>query len=181
MIEFSWSPLSKRPRIKTRLHPIDRAGDGRMVAAAEECWRKMAEDLRSALVGVRDWSYLQHRYLNHPTQRYQLMLVINRFGGQARGILVLRYDTHGCEIVDIIAALSEIPLLVLHARRLAGINGHDRLFCRITENFAACFAAAGGTKQALDIRIPASIWDAAPSVDSLRNRWWLMSGDTDFR
>ena len=181
MIEFSWTPLSKRPRIKTRLHPIDGAGDARMAAAAEECWRKMAEDLRSALVGVRDWSYLQHRYLNHPAQRYQLMLVKNRFGGQVRGILVLRYDAHGCEIVDIIAALSEIPLLVLHARRLAGINGHDRLFCRITENFAACFAAAGGTKQALDIRIPASIWDAAPSVDSLRNRWWLMSGDTDFR
>ncbi|QOJ20457.1 MAG: GNAT family N-acetyltransferase [Gammaproteobacteria bacterium] len=181
MVEFSWTPLSKRPRITTRLYPIVRADDDRMSTAAEECWRKMAEDLRSDLVGVRDWSYLQHRYLNHPTQRYQLMLVKNRFGGRTRGILVLRYDTLGCEIVDIIAPLCEIPLLVLHARRLAGINGHDRLFCRITENFAAHFAAAGGTKQALDIRIPASIWDAAPSVDSLRNHWWLMSGDTDFR
>lgn len=181
MVEFSWTPLSKRPRITTRLYPIDRADDDRMAAMAEACWRQMAEDLRSALVGVRDWSYLQHRYLNHPTQRYQLMLVKNRFGGRTRGILVLRYDTLGCEIVDIIAPLCEIPLLVLHARRLAGINGHDRLFCRITENFAACFAATGGTKQALDIRIPASIWDAAPSVDSLRSHWWLMSGDTDFR
>ena len=181
MVEFSWTSLPKWPRIKTRLHPIDRADDERMAAAAEECWQKMAEDLRSALVGIRDWSYLQHRYLNHPTQRYQLMLVKNRFGGRARGILVLRHDVHDSEIVDIIAPLSEIPLLILHARRLAGISGRHRLFCRITENFAACFAAAGGTKQALDIRIPASIWDAAPSVDSLRNRWWLMSGDTDFR
>ncbi|QOJ22451.1 MAG: GNAT family N-acetyltransferase [Gammaproteobacteria bacterium] len=181
MVEFSWTPLAKWPRVKTRLHPIDRADDPRAAAAVEECWRKMAENLRTALVGIRDWPYLQRRYLNHPTQRYQLMLVRNRFGGRARGILVLRHDTFGCEIVDIIAPLSEIPLLVLHARRLAGINGHDRLFCRITENFAAYFAAAGGTKQALDIRIPASIWDAAPSVDSLRNHWWLMSGDTDFR
>ncbi|MBS0425225.1 MAG: GNAT family N-acetyltransferase [Proteobacteria bacterium] len=181
MVEFSWTPLAKWPCVKTRLHPIDRTDDPRAAAAVEACWRKMAENLRAALVGIRDWPYLQRRYLNHPTQRYQLMLVKNRFGGRARGILVLRHDTFGCEIVDIIAPLSEIPLLVLHARRLAGINGHDRLFCRITENFAACFAAAGGTKQALDIRIPASIWDAAPSVDSLRNHWWLMSGDTDFR
>ncbi len=181
MVEFSWTSLSKWPRIKTRLYPIDRADDDRMAALVEECWRKMAQDLRSALVGIRDWPYLQHRYLNHPTQRYQVMLIKNRFGGRARGILVLRHDTHDTEIIDIIAPLSEIPLLIMHARRLAGINGHHRLFCRITENFATYFTVADGKKQASDFRIPASIWDAAPSADSLRNRWWLMSGDTDFR
>jgi len=181
MVEFSWIPLSKRPRIKTRLQPLDRADDDQMAAAVEECWQKMAGDLRSALVGVRDWFYLQHRYLNHPTQHYQLMLVKNRFGGRARGILVLRTDTHDCEIIDIVAPLSEIPLLVLHARRLTSINGCHRLFCRITENFAPYFAVAGSKKQISDFRIPASIWDAAPSADSLRNHWWLMSGDTDFR
>ena len=181
MVEFSWVSLPKWPRIKTRLHPIDRADDEQMSAVAEECWQKMAEDLRSDLVGIRDWPYLQHRYLNHPTQRYQLMLIKNRFGGRARGILVLRHDTHDSEIIDIIAPLSEIPLLILHARRLAGISGRHRLFCRITENFAPYFAVAGGKKQMSDFRIPTSIWDAAPSPDSLRNHWWLMSGDTDFR
>ncbi|MDE2387473.1 MAG: GNAT family N-acetyltransferase [Betaproteobacteria bacterium] len=180
MVEFSWTPLSKRPCIQTRLQPIDRADDGQMAIAVEKCWQKMAEDLRSALVGIRDWPYLQHRYLNHPTQRYQMILVKNRFGGRARGILVLRYDTLGCEIVDIIAPLSEIPLLVLHARRLASINGHDRLFCRITENFAAYFSATRGIQRSLDIRIPAST-ETLPAPDQLRGHWWLMSGDTDFR
>lgn len=181
MVEFSWVSLPKWPRIKTRLYPIDCTDDDRMAALVEECWQKMAQDLRSALVGIRDWPYLQHRYLNHPTQRYQLMLVKNRFGGRARGILVLRHDAHDSEIVDIIAPLSEIPLLIMHARRLAGVNGHHRLFCRITENFSAYFAVANGKKQSSDFRIPASIWGVAPSADSLRNRWWLMSGDTDFR
>lgn len=181
MIEFSWSPLSKWPRIKSRLYAIDQADDPNAAAAVDHCWQQMAQDLSESLVGIRDWSYLQYRYLNHPTNHYQIVLVKNRFGGKARGIFVLHYDSTGCEVVDLIAALSEIPELIVHARRLAGINGHQRLYCRITENFATPFAATGGTQQALDFRIPASIWDSAPSIELLRDRWWLMSGDMDFR
>lgn len=182
MVEISWSPLSKFPHWRTRLFPITPSdNDAQIRLIVNNCWRQMAKDLQTALVGVRDWSYVQHRYINHPSQHYQVVLIKNRGGDQTRGVLILRYDDHGCEIVDIIAPLVEIPLLVLHARRLAGINGHQRLFCRITENFAAYFTITGGTQKMLDIRIPASTWDTAPPIESLRNHWWLMSGDTDFR
>lgn len=181
MVEFSWQPQSRFPLWGTRLQLIDREQTDFATTAVNECWQRMAADMPTAMIGVRDWHYLQYRYLNHPNQHYQVMLVRNRFGGQVRGVLVLRHDPHGCEIIDIIAPLNEISLLVLHARRLAGINGDNRLFCRITENFAAHFTAAGGIRQSLDIRIPASTWGAVPSADSLHNRWWLMSGDTDFR
>jgi len=182
MTEISWSPLSKFPHWRTRLLPITASDNNAQIALiVNACWQQMAKDLQTALIGIRDWAYIQHRYLNHPTQHYQVVLIKNRGGDQTRGVLVLRYDAHGCEIIDIVAPLAEIPLLVLHARRLAGINGQQRLFCRITENFAAHFAVAGGSRKTLDIRIPASTWDNAPSIDSLRNRWWLMSGDADFR
>lgn len=181
MVEFSWQPRSRLPLWGTRLQLIDREQSDASMNAVNACWQRMAADMPTAMIGVRDWHYLQYRYLNHPNQHYQVILVRNRLGNQVRGVLVLRHDPHGCEIIDIIAPLSEIPLLVLHARRLAGINGDSRLFCRITENFAAHFAAAGGIRQPLDIRIPASTWGAVPSADSLRDHWWLMSGDTDFR
>lgn len=182
LTEFSWTPLPGRPRAMTRLCPIDCMENSQAVAiAVDACWRQMAKDLCEALVGVRDWNYLQYRYLNHPTQHYQVVLVKNRFGGRVRGVIVLRHDPIGCELIDIITPLAEIPLLILHARRLAGISGDNQLFCRITENFAAHFSAAGGTRQPLDIRIPASTWSAVPSADALRGHWWLMSGDTDFR
>ncbi|SFE96442.1 GNAT family N-acetyltransferase [Nitrosomonas sp. Nm166] len=180
MIEFSWNPRSRFPLLGTRLQLIDRGADF-ATRAVNECWQRMAADMQTAMIGVRDWRYLQYRYLGHPNQPYQVILVRNRFGGETRGVMVLRHDTHGCEIIDIIAPLTEIPLLVLHARRLAGMSGDHRLFCRITENFAAHFAGAGGIRQALDIRIPASTWGAVPAADSLRDHWWLMSGDTDFR
>lgn len=181
MVEFSWQPRSQLPLWGTRLQLISHEQTDLATTAVNECWQRMAADMSTAMIGVRDWHYLQYRYLNHPNQHYQIILIKNRFGGRSRGVLVLRHDPHGCEIIDIIAPLNEISLLVLHARRLAGINGNSRLLCRITENFAAHFAAAGGLRQPLDIRIPASTWGAVPSADSLRDHWWLMSGDTDFR
>ena len=141
----------------------------------------MVADLQTAIIGVRDWQYLQHRYLNHPNQQYQIILVRNRFDKCARGTLVLRYDPEGCEIVDLIAPLAEIPLLITHARRLAGIHGATRVFCRITENFARYFAVAGGIQQTINIHIPANAWSNGPSPEILKNHWWLMSGDKDFR
>ncbi len=181
MLEFSWSTRSRFPLWGTRLHLIGCGQTDFAATAADQCWQHMAADLQTAIIGVRDWQYLQHRYLDHPNQQYQIMLVRNRFSKYARGILVLRYDPEGCEIVDLIAPLAEIPLLITHARRLAGIHGASRVFCRITENFAAHFSAAGGTKQELDIHIPSNIWSTGPPISSLRDHWWLMSGDTDFR
>ena len=181
MIEYSWKPLSKFPLWRTRLYLIDHHRIKFETAAIDECWQHMAEDLQEAIVGVRDWEYLKHRYLEHPQQQYRIVLVRNRLSGRARGILILRFDPEGCEIVDLIASLAEIPLLITHARRLAGIHGAIRVFCQITENFTSYFAKTGGTQRNANIHIPASAWSNGPTPETLKNRWWLMSGDKDFR
>jgi hypothetical protein len=124
---------------------------------------------------------VQHRYLDHPHQHYQIARVKNRFGGRTRGVMILRYDPQGCELVDLITPLNDIPLLITHARRLAGAHGATRLFCRITENFADNFAITGGTPHTVNIRIPTNIWSTGPSPKTLKGHWWLMSGDMDFR
>lgn len=181
MTEFSWSTRSRFPLWGTRLHLISHDQTSLTKATVNQCWQRMAKDLQNAIVGVRDWEYVLHRYLNHPQQRYQVVLVKSRFSPRARGILVLRFDPEGCEILDLIAPLAEIPLLITHARRLAGLQGAARVFCRITENFARHFAVTGGTQHAVNIHIPANTWSDGPSPEILEDRWWLMSGDKDFR
>nr|WP_281722749.1 GNAT family N-acetyltransferase [Nitrosomonas nitrosa] len=183
MVELEWPPLAKTPHWQTRLQVIDKANAEQawVVTAIDQCWWDMSVSLREGIVGIRDWRYLQKRYLHHPHHQYQVVLVINRFGGKVRGVLVLRHDSNGCEIVDLVAPLNEIPLLVIHARRVTGISGDYRLFCRITERFIAHFTATGGIRQTLDIHIPTNIWSAGPTPTMLRDHWWLMSGDTDFR
>lgn len=183
MSVIEWQPLAKTPRWLTRLHIVDGANAKQswIVTAIAHCWQHMTADLHEALVGIRDWTYLHDRYLNHPHQHYQIVLVVNRLGRKVRGVLVLRHNPEGCEIVDLVAPLKEIPLLVTHARRIAGISGHHQLSCQITENFASYFVATGGIQRALPIRIPANAWSVGPAPERLHGRWWLMSGDMDFR
>lgn len=183
MSEIEWQPLAKTPHWLTRLLIVDGANAEQLwiAKAVNKCWQDMAVDLHEALVGVRDWTYLRDRYLSHPHQHYQIVLVINRFGRKVHGVLVLRHNPDGCEIVDLVAPLKKIPLLVMHARRIAGINGHQRISCQITENFSTYYVATGGIQRALPIRIPANAWSAGPAPEELRGRWWLMSGDMDFR
>jgi len=181
MTEFSWSTRSRFPLWGTRLHLLSGDQTNLTKTLVNKCWQQMAEDLQEAIVGVRDWKYLQHRYLGHPNQQYQIVLVKNRFSGHARGIFILRIDPEGCEIVDLIASLVEIPLLIIHARRLAGMYGATRVFCQITENFSSHFAATSGTQKNANIPIPATAWSNGPAPETLKNRCWLMGGDKDFR
>jgi hypothetical protein len=77
--------------------------------------------------------------------------------------------------------LSHMPVLLDQATRLAGMWGLPYLYCWITQNYAPTFAACGGKEHVLDLLIPASCWKAPDNADLFRDRWWLMSGDTDFR
>lgn len=183
MVELEWPPLTKTPHWQTRLQVIDKANAEQawVVTAIDQCWRDMSVSLCKGIVGIRDWRYLQNRYLYHPHHQYQVVLVINRFGGKVRGVIVLRHHAEGCEIIDLVSSLGEIPLLVMHARRIAGMSNQRRLSCQITENFAASFATTGGTQRALPIRIPTNVWSRGPAAEEIRHQWWLMSGDMDFR
>ena len=67
------------------------------------------------------------------------------------------------------------------ARRLAALSKSSRLFCRITANFINCFEHTDANEQLMPIKIPTNIWSDGPAAESLKNRWWLMGGDMDFR
>ena len=180
MVELSWQPQYRSPLVKTNLKPIDRATKSN-IKAVNQCWQKMASNMQTSIIGVRDWNYVLKRYLNHPTQSYQIILVKNRLFPSPRGVLILRYDNEECEIIDIIAPLAEIPLLITQARRLAALSNSSRLFCRITANFVSCFEHTDAIEQLMPIKIPTNIWSDGPAAETLKNRWWLMGGDMDFR
>lgn len=177
LVEISWAPSTIRPCVFTRLHLLSEAD----APEVDGLWHKMRSDLTDSIVGTRDWNYLRQRYLLHPHQHYYLLIVKNRIGGKARGVIVCRHDPEGCEMVDVIAPLHDLPLLITQARRHAKIAKCARFFCRITENFSSLFTGSGGVKQDVGIRIPANAWSDGPPPESLKNRWWLMTGDMDFR
>ena len=180
MAEVRWVPASTGFRLRTRLQPVlrDSAVSQSLV---EALWTAMANDLQHDVVGVRDWKFVEHRYFNHPHNHYEVLAVTSRLAGRPRGVIVLRRLEAMCELVDVIAPLANLPLLIDQARRLTGLWGLPYLYCWITKNHLSRFLAIEGEEVALNVSIPTSCWTDDPRANVFKDRWWLMSGDTDFR
>src|SRR5690606_38175831 len=122
MVEIEWRPKPETPHLLTRINEIDAQHAIWQTTVVDDLWQKMAAEFKDAIIGVRDSAYLRYRYLGHPHHDYQLLLVIGRIDRQARGLIVLRHDSNETEIMDLIGPLRAIPLMIAHARRVAGIH-----------------------------------------------------------
>lgn len=180
MVSVRWEPSEPGYRWRTRARALVRH-DPADQARVETLWRSMAHDLREDVVGVRDWQYLENRYYSHPHNQYELLLVTSRWTGRPLGVVVLRRVGDSCELLDVVAPLANIPLLIDQARRVTGLWGLASVYCWITKNQVQHFSGCDGKEEALSISIPTSCWTDDPRADVFKDRWWLMSGDTDFR
>ena len=177
LMQVSWSALQARPSYKFRLRLLSSSNG----AIVNLLWQKMAEALRDQVVGVRDWNYVQHRYLQHPTLDYQLYLVSSRFTEVPIGIIVIRILDTSVELVDIIAQPQHISILVHYLRRLTWNLKKSHASTWITQQNASLFANESGEITSTDIIIPNNCWTPGIPANKLLDRWWLMPGDTDFR
>lgn len=179
--ELRWPALPGRPHLSTRVRHLDRNdhdGNRNLVA---ELWEAMSRDLREAILLIRDWDYLVYRYLDNPIHRYEFILVTSRFSGKPLGLLVLRrIDDDTVELLDLIGSLDRVPMLIDQARRLTGRWGARSLFSWITRQHIEHFLTSDVSITDPDVSIPTNVWVDGPSVESLKDRWWLMSGDTEF-
>jgi hypothetical protein len=180
MASVRWEPSRPRFRWQTRVRAVEHASaTGR--AQVNALWSEMAHDLRDGVVGVRDWDYVEHRYFSHPHNRYEVLVVTARLTGKALGAMVLRRDGEACELLDVITPLANLPLVIDQARRLTGLWGLTHVYCWITKNHVQRFVDCGGVQGELNVTIPTSCWTDDPRANVFKDKWWLMSGDTDFR
>lgn len=180
MAEVRWEPAAPRIRLRTRVRPLTR-DNGADHALVDRLWGRMAQDLRHSVVGLRDWKFIDHRYFGHPHHVYDVLAVTSRITGQALGVVVLRRLEGSCELLDVIAPLANLPVVLDQARRMTARWGLPYLYCWITSNQAHHFVACGGKQEPLNIFIPTSCWTDDPRVGMVVDKWWLTSGDTDFR
>ena len=178
LMRVSWSALQARPSYKVRMRLLRHGKDA---AAVDRLWREMAEALQDQVVGVRDWAYLQHRYLQHPTFSYQLYLISSRLTGTPLGIIVVRVLDDAVELLDIIAPPQRVVTLVHCLRRLTWNLGKEQAYSWITRQHAPQFAGDTGEITPTGIIIPHNRWTPGIVASELQDRWWLMAGDTDFR
>lgn len=180
IVELTWPRVATRSE-KWMLEDLLRLNPGRAAREVSRVWQGMAADLRDAIVGVRDYHWLRHRYLEHPEHVYRVLAVRRRWRRAMLGIVVLRMHEGRMELMDLVGSAADLPDLVFAARQEADTEGCTDLFCWITSSYVKWLASAGATVTDPDVCIPTSIRTPGPDPAELRGRWWLMSGDTDFR
>ena len=176
LMQINWPALQARPSYQVRLRPLNHNN----AVTINRLWRKMAKALKQQVVGVRDWNYINHRYLQHPTFDYQLYQVSSRFTGITLGIMVLRMQDDKIELVDVIAQPRHISTLVHCLRRLTWSLGKSKAYTWITQQNSSLFTTDAGDISPTGIIIPHNRWTRGIPASELLDRWWLMAGDTDF-
>jgi len=181
LLEFSWPSLSKPPSLFTYLSPVNSDNIDELSLTINRLWRLMATDLQNHVVGIRDWQYVLNRYLQHPENAYQILLIKHKLTRKVTGLMVVHRQAGRCNLIDIITPLAEIPTLLLHARHLSSTLHCERLFCQISNPFADYFKTESYQQESFSIPIAKDTWGAGPDYKNFINAWWLMSGDMDFR
>jgi len=179
MVEVSWTALAAPPRF-SRLAQIAPDQPG-AAAAVDGLWEAMAADMRGLVVGVRDWSYLCHRYFDHPERSYRVHLVRGRLSGRPRAALVTRIDAGRCELLDCIGPFAALRSAIHWARYLAGQGGAGNAYAWVSRAQQARVCGRDGLVSPLDIRNPTSVWSKGPPATDIADKWWFTGGDTDFR
>ncbi len=172
----TWMPLKSRCSYKLQMRLLNSCQE-RII---DRLWHEMRDDLSDQIVGVRDSAYIKQRYFDHPTKRYQLYLITNRISGRAFGLVVIHVLNDAIELLDFIAPLKRFSTLIHFVRRLAFKLQKKSVYMWITAHNAKHLAGVDGNISSTDIIVPHNNWTPGISAKQVKDRWWLMGGDTDF-
>jgi len=147
----------------------------------QRLWEQMAADLQAGIVGIRDPEYLRWRYLQHPEKQYELYLVQSPWVRRPIGGLVMHREGKVVELMEIIAPLRHISRIVQTAREWLYNNTGQQLKLWLASNHIGLLADQAASVEPLEFRIMANPMTPIEELQRFDRRWWLTSGDTDYR
>ena len=148
--------------------------------AINHCWHLMKKTVGDLIIGVRDASWLTHRYWNHPEHCYELYSIKFRTQSLPFAVVVLRrHADESTEWMDAVSAPSRMKWLIAGMQNIRD-KPISRLFAWASDPLVALLPPGSETRD-LNVGIPANAWTPGPSAATMQGKWWLMGGDTDFR
>ena len=148
----------------------------------DRLWTEMAAHFHDAIIGVRDAAWFDARYRQHPETPYTLWLIQHRLTRKPIAAFVLRERADdSMELIDLVSSPQHFNLVVDAARRHAARRGKKRVMAWITRSQTPRWADTHPQTHDTGVRVPISVITPGPAIEEVRNRWWLMGGDTDFR
>lgn len=176
--EISWHATREALPWWQRLDVVD----ARDLNFIDGLWKKMVTAFHGSILGVRDSQYIRRRYLEHPTHRYQLIRLTQKLTHFVMGCIVVRIQTDNrLEVLDWIGPPKYFAHLIKSARISASRLGCSSAYSWITRSHEHLLLGPDATLEKLDVMIPTNAWVEGNSSVNPVGRWWLTSGDTDFR
>lgn len=180
MIEAHWSTTRQASERPPLLEEV-RQADNKFADVTNRLWSAMCRDLPGASMGVRDWKWIVHRYIEHPTHRYEVMLLRSRWLRRPQGIIVLRRHDQTVEVMDIVAPIKAFGTLLRAACSLSNMWGKQRLFGWFCTTYFSGILPQPTEIIELDVEIPTDAWTKTEEAGRIIGTWWMTAGDTDFR
>jgi len=147
--------------------------------AIQTIWKSMALDFKESIIGVRDHSYIKYRYLEHPKYDYSVYLIENN-KKEPYSCFILKKVGNTMLLIDLIAKKDNISAVISAALHIAEQNNCDKIKCWITTSKANLFDVHSAEAVQTDISVPTS--NITPEFEpiKIKDKWFLMYGDTDF-
>ncbi len=166
-------------------------------ARLDTLWLRMQRDLVDVVVPVRDAAWWQHRYASHPEHQYECFWIRSRWSRRTIGVVALRAHRSTAslegggkvwELMDWLCELADTAVMLLAAKDIVSAKGGVSIMGWFSSAVRAQFSGATAQEVcAVSVTVPSNGQDFplgrgfSASVASLENKWWLTSGDTDFR
>jgi hypothetical protein len=175
MMELRWTPQPKRRHVWWHCEPLAQARGGDLDAL----WRRMQHEWPDLYLPLRDAERWRYRYLQHPGQPYELLIVRRRWTGAALAAMALREHPSHCEWLDYVGPRSGIALAAQAVREWAGAKGKP-LTALVSDTVVALFAAQADSVHPSQIQIPVNAPQGQQIAPPWAGRFWFMGGDSDF-
>lgn len=147
----------------------------------QRLWEQMAADFDEGIVGLRDTAYLRKRYLEHPEKQYELYLVQSPWLRRQLGGFIVWRNGASVELMDVITPLRAVPRIVEAAREWLYRNTCSELKLWLASSHVDLLTGQAASVTPLEFRIMANPFTPLEELHHLDHRWWLTSGDTDYR
>lgn len=179
MFDVRWKPIGTNP---LKLYGYKELIDSnKTTKIVDNLWHSMKNSLNSFLVGERSGTYITHRYLEHPMYNYKIYYVYHCITRQKKGIFVLRrHSDNTFELMDLVAHIKDMPMLITIARHEVYKQQGESIFSWMSEAMTKHLAKDSTTTD-IQVTIPCITYTHCPKPEELQGKWWLMSGDTDWR
>lgn len=148
-------------------------------AQINNLWRDMAEEFKEDVIGIRNTNYIKKRYLNHPSIEYEIYTLHNN-KKDFISLFIIKNQNKDLLLMDIIAKKENYPLVINEVKNIAKDKECKIVKCWITKSKANLFECCNSISNNINVSIPTSAITSNFNPKTIKDKWFLMYGDTDF-